>query len=139
LNCKCSLKAHVLKALCPAWVVLGGTETFGRWGLIKGSLFGHWGCALEEDIGTMIPCSPLPFLSVNILPLSCGLYHDVPCCHKPKAMELSDHGLKPLKLWAIIKLFPYWVVLHRYFVTVTLCLLIHTPIQFYHRTLRNPY
>jgi hypothetical protein len=59
-----------------------------------------WGCPLE---GYVFPrplfLSLLPSLhEVSSFVLPCDLHHDAQFCLRPKVMEPSNHGWKPLKL-----------------------------------------
>jgi hypothetical protein len=107
LDLGCPSKAHVLKA----WFPVCGT--IGRWWKLwevgpGGRKLGHWGCAFEGGIVNPSPSCSFLFAS----PLQWGEQdssavcscHDVLCCHSPKVTGPSDHGLKPLKLWAKINL-----------------------------------
>jgi hypothetical protein len=64
LNLEFSSKTHVLKIWSQSTVLLGGGGTFRRWGLLEANnVTGHYGCALEGDVGNSAPvCLPV-FLS----------------------------------------------------------------------------
>lgn len=64
----------------------------------SGRKLGHWGHAVEKEIGSSAPSSPLPGLyELSRFAPPCAPLSDILPHHRPRVMGLTHHELKPWK------------------------------------------
>jgi hypothetical protein len=99
-------------ALMDSWFngLLGSGGNFRRWALLEE--VGSWGTTLEGYILAPSSLSLLPgHYEVKSFAAPHALHLDVLPDHNPETMELGDHRLNLLKLWANISLFAFKLIL----------------------------